>query len=466
METLKKGLSATMGRLDQFLSHQKKDHAQVQEMQKTLDLARHELAAWAVYFQQQKPELSGIPEKQAEPQEPQPAPTVLTAMASQGDIEIEVTDPDRYPLGKYIVIQESLIYLVEGKGSLILDRPLCRDFLAGTIVRPLSKEDQYRLEEGEICLRNPQPSHSNNGEHGNSTASQGQNGNVGTPPPIETVGLDGNSHLGNGEAADPDPFNDLLPCGKPKPPIEGSGSPSKELTLQTWLLRSHFQQSKTHWSKCYEYYVTHQPTVTQLDQDSRFKPTDIDKALGRVKFPASTGPVLQVIQGIRDFEGQLVRAMKGISLACVLYAKLLLYGVHVDLERLQSKKTAAEQETLSFDKENVEERFMQTLESRVHAWLVDVVPKDIQNKASNRAHTLSARMLIVEYYYTAIPGPDTIGFAMSRFIRTPTNTATSGLEVLANIESWKTSSVQIHKFGATKVESFLIHCPLRMESHF
>ena len=128
---------------------------------------------------------------------------------------------------------------------------------------------------------------------------------------------------------------------------------------------------------------------------------------------------------------------------CPIYAKLLLHGVHVDLERLQSKKTTAEQEALSFDKENVEEKFMQTLESRVHAWLVDVVPRDIQTKASNRAHTLSARMLIVEYYYTAIPGPDTIGFAMSRSIRTPTNTATSGVEVLANIESWKTS-IQIN----------------------
>ena len=95
----------------------------------------------------------------------------------------------------------------------------------------------------------------------------------------------------------------------------------------------------------------------------------MDKALGKVKFPASTGSVLQVIQGIRDFEGQLVRAMKGISLACVLYSKLLLNGVHVDLERLQSKKTAAEQEQLSFDKQDVEEEFMQTLESRVHAWL-------------------------------------------------------------------------------------------------
>ena len=364
-------------------------------------------------------------------------------MASQGDVEIEVTDPERYPIGKYIVIQETLIYLVEGKGSLILDRPLCRDFLAGTIVRPLSDEDQYKREDGEIYLSNPQPPHTDNGEHGNSNLSQGQNGNMGTSPQIELAGLDANSHSGNGEAVDTDPSNNLLPCGKPKPPIERTGTPTKELTLQTWLLRSHFQQNRTHWQKCYEYYVTHQPTSTQLDQDNRFKPADIDKALGRVKFPASTGSVLQVIQGIRDFEGQLIRAMKGLSLACVLYAKLLLHGVYVDLGRLQSKKTAAEQQALSFNKESVEEKFMQTLESRVHAWLVDVVPRDIQTKASNRAHSLSARMLIVEYYYTAIPGPDTIGFAMSKSIRTPTNTATSGVEVLANIESWKTS-IQIN----------------------
>ena len=48
-----------MGRLDQFLSHQKKDHAQVQEIKRDLDLIRDELAAWAVYFQQQQPKLMG-----------------------------------------------------------------------------------------------------------------------------------------------------------------------------------------------------------------------------------------------------------------------------------------------------------------------------------------------------------------------------------------------------------------------
>ena len=49
--------------------------------------------------------------------------------------------------------------------------------------------------------------------------------------------------------------------------------------------------------------MTHQPTSAQLDYDNRFKPTDVDKALDKVKFPPSTGSVLAVIQGIRDFEG-------------------------------------------------------------------------------------------------------------------------------------------------------------------
>ena len=66
-----------------------------------------------------------------------------------------------------------------------------------------------------------------------------------------------------------------------------------------------------------------------------------------------------VIQGIRDFEGQLVRAVKGLSQACVLYAKLLMHGVHVDLEKLQSKKTAAERQALVFDEATEEEQFMQ-----------------------------------------------------------------------------------------------------------
>ena len=52
--------------------------------------------------------ITGFSENQAELQQPNPVlTTVLTAMASQGDIKIEVTDPEKYPIGKYILIQES-----------------------------------------------------------------------------------------------------------------------------------------------------------------------------------------------------------------------------------------------------------------------------------------------------------------------------------------------------------------------
>ena len=296
-------------------------------------------------------------------------------------------------------------------------------------------------EEQGNSVGSPQP-HSYNEGQGNLGSSHGQNGDAGTPGHIELDGLGGNPHYENGATMEVN-HNDRLPCGKPKPPIERAGAVVRDLTLTTWLLRSQFQQVKEHWRQSHEYYLIHQPTPAQLDCDNRFKPTDIDKALEKVKFPPSTGSVLVVIQGIRDFEAQLVRAMKGLSQACVLYAKLLMHGVYVDLEKLQSKKTAAERQALVFDEATVEEQFMQVLESRIHAWLTDQVPRDIQTKASNRTNTLSARMLIVEYYYTAIPGPDAIGMNMSKSIRVPTNTATTGVEVLANIESWKTS-IQIN----------------------
>ena len=59
------------------------------------------------------------------------------------------------------------------------------------------------------------------------------------------------------------------------------------------------------------------------------------------------------------------------------------------------KRTSMEQETLVFDKENVEETYMPTLER-----LVEHVPRAIQTKAANRAQSLSARMLIAEYYFS------------------------------------------------------------------
>ena len=46
VDSLKRGLTATMDRLDQVLSHQKKDHARIQEIQQALDITRD---TWAVH---------------------------------------------------------------------------------------------------------------------------------------------------------------------------------------------------------------------------------------------------------------------------------------------------------------------------------------------------------------------------------------------------------------------------------
>ena len=153
-----------MTRLDQFPSYQKKEG----ELHRKVDFMRDELRM-GVYFQQQA-EGSGIPEKWVI--EVQTPTTVITTTAHQGDTKIEVSDPDAFPVENYIVIQESLIYMVMGKGSSILDRPLNRDFLTGTSVRLLTDTDQYRVEPNVMFLQNPQTTHSHNGECGNSPSSR------------------------------------------------------------------------------------------------------------------------------------------------------------------------------------------------------------------------------------------------------------------------------------------------------
>ena len=221
---LRKGLTATVTRLDQFLSYQKKERAHLGDLHTKVDSMRDELTAWEV---QQNPDASGIPERQAV--EVHTPTTVITTMACQGDTKIEVSEPDLFPVGKYIVIQESLIHMVTGKGSLILDRPLNRDFLTGTSVRLL----QYRVDSN--YLQNPQTTHSNNGEGENSSTPHGGNWGLGTNPHIEQMGLNLNSHSGNGGGLESDTATTPLPCGKPRPPTERIGTPVKELTLQSWL---------------------------------------------------------------------------------------------------------------------------------------------------------------------------------------------------------------------------------------
>ena len=125
--------------------------------------------------------------------------------------------------------------------------------------------------------------------------------------------------------------------------------------------------------------------------------------------------------------------MKGLSQACVLYAKLLLHGVYKDLEKLQSKKTAAERQALVFKNATVEEQFMQTLESRVHAWL------------AAECQDVDCGSLLYVY---------PIGMNMSKSVRV------TGVEVLGNIEE---TSIQIN-YEVT--EGFKFHQDLLVSQAF
>ena len=71
------------------------------------------------------------------------------------------------------------------------------------------------------------------------------------------------------------------------------------------------------------------------------------------------------------------------------------------------------------------------------------MPKDIQNKAGHRSNALCARILLMEYYFTVYPTPDTSRFALSKFIRHPASQAASSVNVLTNIKWW-TTAIQVN----------------------
>ena len=66
----------------------------------------------------------------------------MTNMGRKAEYPIEVEDTDFFPIGSLIVIGEGFVVQVIDHGSLILEMPLPRDFLKGTIVQ-ISEEDQF-----------------------------------------------------------------------------------------------------------------------------------------------------------------------------------------------------------------------------------------------------------------------------------------------------------------------------------
>ena len=73
--------------------------------------------------------------------------------------------------------------------------------------------------------------------------------------------------------------------------------------------------------------------------------------------PKGEGPIVQVLDSIRRWEEQFLQVLRGLNLACSIYGKLLLNGVHSTLARLNKKKFAIEQIETKYKGSTLESQF-------------------------------------------------------------------------------------------------------------
>ena len=117
----------------------------------------------------------------------------------------------------------------------------------------------------------------------------------------------------------------------------------------------------------------------------------------------------------------------------------MLHGVYEYLNILNSKKTGIEKEELCFQGLPQEEELSESLESSVCTWLAEMLPDNIVRKAQNRSANPSARIMLMEFYFSVIPSDDQQGSELSDYVRDPKTDASTSAEVLTNIDWWKTS---------------------------
>ena len=139
---------------------------------------------------------------------------------------------------------------------------------------------------------------------------------------------------------------DTLPSGKPKLPHDfDQGTLDDETPLNQWLLDGSSRRSHQHWKQIYQYYKRNDPTPADLNgRDVILKQHNVLEVLKSAgALPKGEGPIVQVLDSIRRWEEQFLQVLRGLNLACSIYGKLLLNGVHSTLARLNKKKFAIEQ---------------------------------------------------------------------------------------------------------------------------
>ena len=235
---------------------------------------------------------------------------------------------------------------IVGRGSIFIDDPAPADFQAGASVRTIGPEDEWTVDDDGRMYLNGIPSNMHSGQR---VTNSRETEVFQTPPTTPRHHLmEEEIYLNRILPLDftYQDSSDLLTCSKPEPPHDfDQETLVEESPLQQWLLDGSSRRSHQHWKQIYQYYRRHEPTPSELnDRDMILKQHNVLEVLKcSGALPKGDGPIVQVLDSKRRWEEQFLQVLRGLSLACSVYGKLLLNGVHSTLAGLNKKKFAIEQ---------------------------------------------------------------------------------------------------------------------------
>ena len=338
---------------------------------------------------------------------PECACSRLAIPSLKGVTRIYVEDQTHFKVGKIILICELFMAQVIAFGSLVLDRPLDRDYPARASIREVASTDDVVVDARGRTI-------------------------------INGIAMDPSSS----SSGDPN-MRDLTQTRQLPPiPTEGGLNESQgESKLHTWLLQGMALRGKAHWKDCADYYERYKPVAVDVfSKEDNIKHDQYTKAFGQIgQVPSTEGRLMTVVEQVVIFEQNILRTLKGLSPACEFYAKLLLHGMYQFLEQLRSLTTATEQATQTFATSQAEELFHPQLEALLVTWLSNKLPEVVRKRAHNRRPQPSARILLTEFYFTLFPQPDDQAKHLGNIARNPTSTSQNPTDVIINIETWRTS---------------------------
>ena len=143
--------------------------------------------------------------------------TVLTMAALKGTRRLYVQDQSGFRIGRIVIIHDLFAAQIVGYGSIIIDRPVDRDYPVGSTVRELTPQDDHRVDsQGRTVI---------NGV----LMDPGDGG-------FNTLSLE--NHLGSGRQIPALPEDGLLV------------NLEDESKLHGWLLQGMTQTGRMHWKEC------------------------------------------------------------------------------------------------------------------------------------------------------------------------------------------------------------------------